>query len=239
MINTAIVLAGGLGTRMGPLTAHCPKPLLPIRAKHSATIIDLVLDFLVEEGFSRILVAVSKNEYSRFVSTLGHARYRAPHRLASVEYMAKPASLETAASVVCALRHLQTPTEPAVVLNGDTLLAGRKTNIRALPPMPTWYVLPARACFGSYAYETVSRNADAVSTGVLSFPSCGDAAQTLLEAIPHLHKSSVGSAMQAHGQHRYCELTGISSMLDVGTPQQYLEALPKFLRKHGHELTLD
>lgn len=52
----AIVLAGGFGTRLKPLTERIPKPLLPVAGRPC---IDYVLKSLAEAGFREIIIATS------------------------------------------------------------------------------------------------------------------------------------------------------------------------------------
>ena len=54
MIKTAIILAGGLGKRLRPLTETIPKPLLKIG---KTTILSIIIDNLVRNGFKKIIIA--------------------------------------------------------------------------------------------------------------------------------------------------------------------------------------
>lgn len=52
----AVVLAGGFGTRLRPLTETVPKPLLPVAGRPC---VDYILQALVTAGFRQIIVATS------------------------------------------------------------------------------------------------------------------------------------------------------------------------------------
>src|SRR5215831_11173859 len=56
MSKRAIVLAGGVGTRLRPYTVVLPKPLMPIG---DYPILEVVVRQLVRAGFDRITMAVN------------------------------------------------------------------------------------------------------------------------------------------------------------------------------------
>jgi mannose-1-phosphate guanylyltransferase len=51
--KTAFILGAGLGTRLRPLTEHCPKPLLPLGGR---PVITYVMDHLLGAGVERFIV---------------------------------------------------------------------------------------------------------------------------------------------------------------------------------------
>ena len=110
----AMILAAGLGTRMRPLTDHCPKPLLPVAGK---PLIQHLIEKLVAAGFSSIVI---NHAY------LGHMIEEALGDGAQfgceLLYSAEAEPLETAGGIIKALPLLTDngeSTEPFLLVNGD------------------------------------------------------------------------------------------------------------------------
>lgn len=61
MGKTAVILSGGLGTRLKPFTNAIPKPLLPIGEK---AVLEIQIEHLSKHGFDKIILATNyKSEY--------------------------------------------------------------------------------------------------------------------------------------------------------------------------------
>jgi len=106
----AIILAGGLGTRLKPFTEIIPKPLLPIGEK---SILEIQMERLKKYGFDEIFLATNyKSDYIENFFGDG-SRYGVKLRISREE---KP--LGTAGPLTLLKDQLQ---EPFIVMNGDIL----------------------------------------------------------------------------------------------------------------------
>ena len=54
-MDTAVILAGGLGTRLRPVTYEIPKPLIPVQGR---ALTEHVLDILKEHGVTKVILAI-------------------------------------------------------------------------------------------------------------------------------------------------------------------------------------
>lgn len=54
--TTALIMAGGLGSRLAPLTNTCPKPLLPLAGK---PILSHIIENLRDQGVSRFVLSIN------------------------------------------------------------------------------------------------------------------------------------------------------------------------------------
>ncbi|MDI6810943.1 MAG: nucleotidyltransferase family protein, partial [archaeon] len=105
----AVILVGGFGTRLRPLTFTKPKPMIPLVNK---PVIEHVVDYLVSHGLTDIVVTTT---FLREM-IVEHFRCRGDVRLS---YPPEPYPLGTAGSVKNA--GLDKEDEPFVVIQGDNI----------------------------------------------------------------------------------------------------------------------
>ena len=107
----AVVLVGGEGTRLRPLTETLPKPLVPLVDRPS---LDHVLDHLAGHGVHEVVLS------SSYLEETFHAFIQARRGDPSITWITETEPLGTGGAIVNALEALDTD-EPFFALNGDIL----------------------------------------------------------------------------------------------------------------------
>jgi NDP-sugar pyrophosphorylase family protein len=108
--STAFVLGAGLGTRLRPLTAQQPKPLLPLQGR---PLLFHILDQLIEIGISRVIIN-THHAAERYAAAFPDSRYRD----LPLVFRHEPVLLETGGGLKN-IEDLLPPDEPLLVYNGD------------------------------------------------------------------------------------------------------------------------
>lgn len=108
--NWVVLMAGGLGSRLQPLTQQCPKPLIHVGNK---PILETILENFLEYGFRRFYFSVNYKaemieDYFGDGSRWG----------AEIHYIHEEKPLGTAGPLGCLPTR---PTAPVLVMNGDIL----------------------------------------------------------------------------------------------------------------------
>jgi len=106
----AVILAGGLGTRLKPFTQVIPKPLLPVGEK---AVLEVQIERLKEHGFDEIILAT--NYRSEYIENFFGDGSKYGVRL-KISKETKP--LGTVGPLTLLKEEL---TEPFLVMNGDIL----------------------------------------------------------------------------------------------------------------------
>lgn len=108
--NLMIIMAGGKGERLQPLTKNCPKPLLPVRGK---AILEHIIDRAKAEGFTNIVLAI------HYLGQMIEEHFGDGGRFdVQIEYLREESPLGTAGAIGL-LR--SRPEAAFVVSNGDVL----------------------------------------------------------------------------------------------------------------------
>ncbi|MGB2951759.1 MAG: sugar phosphate nucleotidyltransferase [Gaiellaceae bacterium] len=106
----AVVMAGGEGTRLRPLTSNQPKPMVPIVGKPC---MEHILELLKQQGFDEVVVTVA------FLPQAIRSYFGSGESLGlEIEYSVEESPLGTAGSVRLASDRLN---ETFVVISGDAL----------------------------------------------------------------------------------------------------------------------
>ncbi len=105
-----VIMAGGLGTRLRPLTENIPKPLIPVGPR---PVLETIIENFAEQGFENILLCLNyKGEMIR-------AHFGDGTRLGvRIRYIVEDRRLGTAGALSLMP---EPPREPIIVMNGDLL----------------------------------------------------------------------------------------------------------------------
>ncbi len=108
--NWVFLMAGGLGTRLRPLTQECPKPLLPVGNK---AILETILESFIAYGFRRFFISVF------FKAEMIKAHFGDGRKWGvQIDYVEEVEPLGTAGALGLLP---DIPAQPLILMNGDIL----------------------------------------------------------------------------------------------------------------------
>lgn len=111
MLKTAIILAGGLGTRLREVVPNVPKPMAIINGR---PFLEYLLDYWISQGILRFILSVGY-KYEIIQNYFG-----TQYRNAKIEYVIEDHPLGTGGGLKLALQSVD---ETVLLLNGDTFFA--------------------------------------------------------------------------------------------------------------------
>lgn len=108
--NWIVLMAGGLGSRLSPLTDDCPKPMLAVGGK---PILENIIESFIEQGFRHFFISVNYKA-EQIKNYFGNGERWG----ITVDYLHEDKRLGTAGALSLLPKQ---PTDPLIVMNGDLL----------------------------------------------------------------------------------------------------------------------
>ncbi len=223
MIRQAVLLVGGRGTRVWPLTDTVPKGLLPVAG---VPFIELQFRLLAEVGVEEVILAIGTSHESAWRS------YAEGTTSPVVHLAVEQTKLDTAGPLV-AIRHQLD--DRFLVLNGDVVLEGSLGQFVAdAPDLPA--ILSLVGVEDTSAYGVVVTNDHGKVERFIEKPPPGTAPTNAVNAGMYLLSRSVFDAYEEgplsfeqtvfpslveQGLLGGVEIDGV--WLDIGTPRLYLQ----------------
>lgn len=137
--NCVVLMAGGLGKRLRPLTDDMPKPMLPVG---DTPLLQLIIESFRDQGFNKFYVSVNY---------LGHKIQDhfgdGSEWGVSIDYLCEDKPLGTAGALALLPER---PTTPIIVMNGDILT---KVDFRQLLQFHDEHKAQATMCVRDYFVE--------------------------------------------------------------------------------------
>lgn len=137
--NVVVLMAGGLGNRLRPLTNDCPKPLLKVGSK---PILETILESFIDHGFRRFYIAVNYR-----ADMIKHHFGNGSRWGVDIEYLHEEQRLGTAGPLGLLP---EKPTHPVLVMNGDLLT---KVNFQQLLDFHNEHRVLATMCVREYDHH--------------------------------------------------------------------------------------
>ncbi|MDP3705849.1 MAG: nucleotidyltransferase family protein [Legionellaceae bacterium] len=110
MVSTAVILAGGLGTRLRSIVHDVPKPMAPI---HGRPFLAHQLDYWIAQGIEHFILSVGY-KHDVIMDFFGQI-----YRGAQIDYVVEHSPMGTGGGFLLALEQIKS-NAPFLLLNGDT-----------------------------------------------------------------------------------------------------------------------
>ncbi|MBK9161516.1 MAG: nucleotidyltransferase family protein [Nitrosomonadales bacterium] len=137
--NRVVLMAGGLGSRLSPLTDACPKPMLKIGGK---PLLETILENFIEYGFHRFYISVN------YMADVVKAHFGDGSRWGvDIAYLHEDQRLGTAGALSLLP---EKPAEALLVMNGDLLT---KVNFKQLLDFHSAHHAQATMCVREYDFQ--------------------------------------------------------------------------------------
>lgn len=107
----AIILAGGLGSRLRAVVPDLPKPMAPINGR---PFLEYLLDYWIEQGVNRFVLSVG------YKHDMIKRHFAAAYKGTEVDYAVEEKPLGTGGGLLLALKRLRPTDVPFLIINGDT-----------------------------------------------------------------------------------------------------------------------
>jgi len=137
--NRVVLMAGGLGTRLRPLTDHIPKPLLNVGGK---PILETILHSFLDYQFRNFYISVNYRS-EQIMALFGDGSKWG----ANIQYLRENQRLGTAGALSLLP---EKPSHPIIVMNGDLLT---KVNFEQLLTFHETYHFAATMCVREYEQQ--------------------------------------------------------------------------------------
>ena len=220
-----VVLAAGEGTRMRPLTAAQPKPMLPVAGR---PLLEHTLDRAVEAGANRLIVVVG------YEADRVREHFGSEHCGVDLEYAIQHQQRGTADAVNAAAPLLEDA--PFVVLNGDALYDQESLNkLYSNGPAVGSYRVDNPSSYGvlqlddrddtrvrGVVEKPANPESNLINTGAYVFPA--DAQQLLSVEASERGELELTDVLEAVCNRESVTAVPFDRWLDVGRPWEQLAA---------------
>lgn len=231
MTDTAIILAGGFGTRLQSVISNLPKPMAPV---NGVPFLSYQFNYLRAAGIRKAILSVG------YLSEAIQSHYKSAYQDLSLDYVVEEQPLGTGGGIRKAMEHCNA--ETAFVLNGDSFFdVALEKFFRRHSTTHAQCSLALRAVDNAARYGQIATDSE---HRIVSFREKSDVAQagTINGGVYLLHRDTYLSGTPADKAFsiekdffekqldkliiRGFEFEGY--FIDIGVPEDYMKAQDDF-----------
>ena len=224
--RTAIILAGGLGTRLRSVVNEVPKSMAPV---HGRPFLGFLLDYWIDQGIENFVLSVG------YLNDKIQEYFSARYKKCSITYVIEIMPLGTGGGLRKVLFDLEWQQRQVVLINGDTWFEVDLNILCAASRLPITIALKPLPENQRYAGVTIDYNNQVSSFGVMAGGPClinGGCylinipeIKNLIQKFPTKFSLEEDFLLGLAGKGFIGANIQDASFLDIGIPEDYRRAM--------------